>query len=83
MKQYIEQVHRGVKDYQCDEYTYACFLKSSLEIHRKQLHTKLRDFECDKCRYSCSLEPQLDQHINQVHQKQKTLNVTNVGMHVL
>ena len=85
LKQHINLVHNGQKDYKCDSCGKAFSRANSLKIHIISVHNGQKDYKCESCGKSFPQGGNLKNHINAVHNSQKDhkYNVTLVERHFL
>ena len=62
---HVKGVHDKIKDYKCDNCSYECSQKSSLNMHIMDVHMK--DFKCDQCDYATGRKYYLSVHIRKHH----------------
>ncbi|XP_023326608.1 zinc finger protein 711 [Eurytemora carolleeae] len=84
LKHHINQQHSQVKNYECGDCGYSCYLKTDLERHILNVHDKQRS-PCPICGKSYS---DLRQHIRLVHEGHKlqcpecNKKYTNLSQHI-
>ena len=70
LKQHIQSVHKGHKQYKCDTCGKSFFKPDDLKMHIRDIHTILeghKDYWCDPCAKSFSQSEELKKHIRSSH----------------
>ena len=67
LKEHIETVHLGNKQFKCEQCPYTTGRKNNLKTHVKVVHEKVKRFFCGECSFTHTLKANLLYHIESVH----------------
>ena len=69
-KEHMQEVHEGLKPFECELCETKFFLESRLKIHMRNVHEGEKKFECNLC--GVKFKGHLNHHIAAVHKGEKT-----------
>ncbi|KAL5286384.1 hypothetical protein ACFFRR_007800 [Megaselia abdita] len=65
---HIDQVHKKIIRFRCDECDKGYYLNSDLQDHKKLMHDCNKPEKCPQCKFSCHYPARLKLHILQKHE---------------